>query len=128
MPLPEWRRELEQLLDEFVRVVRTLDTRHPQIRASLYRHRIRCGHPGCHCADGPGHWRWCLSFESSRGRHTRTLSEEELRQVMPDAQAYRRFRQTRAQAARIFRSILAVADRIQRALEKAPRPPPAKPT
>ena len=127
MNLPEWRRDLQRHVDEFARVVRTLDTRHPQIRASLYRHRIRCGRPGCHCARGPGHWRWCLSFESARGRHTRTLSEEELRKVLPGAEAYRRFRQTRAQAARLFRTILKRIDRIQKALEKTPRPPPKIP-
>jgi hypothetical protein len=127
MGLLEWRRDLDRRLVEFARVVRALDTRHPQICASLYRHRIRCGRPRCHCADGPGHERWCLSFESSRGRHTRTLSEEELRQVMPGAEAYRRFRQTRAQAARVFRSILTLIDRIQKSLAKSPRPPPGEP-
>lgn len=127
MALPEWRRDLQQQIEEFVRVLRSLDTRRPQIRASLYRHRIRCGHPRCHCARGPGHWRWCLSFESARGRHTRSLSEEELRDVAPGAEAYRRYRKIRAHAARLFRGILRLIDRIQTALEKSPKPPPMPP-
>ena len=127
MSLPERRQQLHLRVAEFVRVIQSLDTRNPQIRASLYRHRIRCGRSNCHCAKGPGHWRWCLSFESARGRHTRSLSEEEVRKISPGAEAYRNFRQIRARAARLFREILQLIDRIQKALEKSPRPPP-KPT
>ena len=118
------RRELSQKIEDLARLLRSLDTRRPQICASLYRHRIRCGRPTCHCAGGPGHWRWCLSFESARGRHTRSLSEEALRKLSPGARAYRDFRQIRAQAARLFRSILTLVDRIQKSLAKSPRPPP----
>lgn len=127
MDIADRRRELTQRVEELARLLRSLDTRRPQIRASLYRHRIRCGRPNCHCARGPGHWRWCLSFESVRGRHTRSLSADEVRQVTPGAEAYRRFRQIRARATRLFREILAMVDRIQRALEKSPKPP-RKPT
>lgn len=123
MGLPEWRQELHQRAEEIVRLLDGLDTRHAQIRASLYRHRVRCGRPNCHCAQGPGHWRSCLSFESSRGRHTRSLSEEELRELAPGAEAYRRYRQARARAARLFRRILALVDRIQKTLARPPRPP-----
>jgi hypothetical protein len=118
------RRELSLRIEELARLLRSLHTRRPQIRASLYRHRIRCGRPTCHCAGGPGHWRWCLSFESARGRHTRSLSEEEARKLFPGTQAYREFRQIRARAARLFRSILTLIDRIQESLAKSPRPPP----
>jgi hypothetical protein len=124
MDISERRRELTRRIEELDRLLRSLDTRRPQICASLYRHRIRCGRPTCHCAGGPGHWRWCLSFESPRGRHTRSLSEEELRKLSPGAQAYRDFRQIRAQAAGLFRSILTLIDRIQKSLAKTPRPPP----
>lgn len=127
MVLPDWRRQLHQRIEELVRVIRSLDTRHPQIRACLSHHRIRCGRPNCHCARGPGHWRWSLSFKSARGMHSRTLSDVELREVAAGAEAYRRFRQIRARAARIFRDILRRIDRIQGALAKSPKPPP-KPT
>ena len=123
MGLPEWRRELYQNLKDLVLVLESLDTHHAQLRASLYQQRIRCGHPNCHCAQGPGHLRWCLSFESSRGRHTRSLSDVEVREWAPGAEAYRRYRQLRAQAARLFRRILGLVDRIQKALAHAPRPP-----
>lgn len=123
MGLPEQRRELYRHVQDLVRVLESLDTHHAQIRASLYRHRIRCGRPNCHCARGPGHWRTCLSFESSRGRHTRSLSEEELRELGPGAEAYRKYRQVRARAARLFRRILALVDRIQKTLARPPRPP-----
>lgn len=127
MDMPDARRELRRRVEELARLLRSLETRRPQIRASLYHHRIRCGRPNCHCARGPGHWRWCLSFESARGRHTRSLSEQELRQLSPGAQAYRDFRQIRARAARLFREILKLIDRIGKALEKPPRPPPRPP-
>lgn len=123
MELPEQRRELYRHVGDLVRVLESLDTRHAQIRSSLYQHRIRCGRPNCHCAQGPGHVRWCLSFESSRGRHTRSLSEEELRDLAPGAEAYRRYRQLRAEVCRLFRRILALVDRIQKTLARSPKPP-----
>jgi hypothetical protein len=98
--------------------VRSLDLHRSQIRASLYRHRIRCGHPSCHCARGPGHLRWCLSFASPKGRHTRSLSARELRAVQAGAEAYRRYRQVRAQAARRAREIFELIDRLGGALER----------
>lgn len=118
MPLPELRRELRGRIDEFDRVLRGLDSYRSLVRASLYRHRIRCGHPGCRCARGAGHPRWCLSFSSARGRHTRTLSAEELRQVTPAAEAYRRYRRVRARAARLVQQIFRLIDRIQKGLER----------
>lgn len=123
MGLPEWRRQLYQDLQSMVRLLETLDTQHSQIRASLYRQRIRCGRANCHCAQGPGHLRWCLSFESSRGRHTRSLSVAELEDLAPRVEAYRRYRQLRAQATRLFRRILILVDRIQKRLVRSPRPP-----
>ena len=117
MPPPDWRRRLLELLREFDRLVRSLDLHRAQIRASLYRHHIRCGHPGCHCAQGPGHPRWCLSFASPQGRHTRSLSARELGLVQGGAEAYRRFREVRAQAARRAREIFDLIDRLGSALE-----------
>ncbi len=118
MPLPDWRRQLLERLREFDRLVRRLDLYRSQIRASLYRHHIRCGRPGCHCAQGPGHPRWCLSFASPKGRHTRSLSATEIGRVQAAAEAYRRYRQVRAQAARKAREIFALIDRIGGALER----------
>ena len=123
MELPELRRELYQHAEELVRVLESLDTHHAQIRASLYRHRIRCGRPNCRCARGPGHWRSCLSFVSPRGRHTRSLSEEELRKLAPGAAANPRYRQVRARATRLFRRILVLVDRIQKTLTRPLKPP-----
>jgi hypothetical protein len=114
------RQELSRRLKELVRLLKSLNTHHPQVRASLYRHRVRCGRPNCHCADGPGHWRWCLSFASGGSRHTRTLSPKEVAEVSAGAQAYRRYRQSRARAARLFRDILDLVDRIQKALARPP--------
>lgn len=118
MGLSEQRRRLHARLEEFRHVLEALDLYRPQIRASLYRHRIRCGHSGCHCATGPGHWRWCLSFASRKGRHTRTLTPEEVARLEPGTQAYRTYRATRARAAMLAREIFRLIDRIQKALER----------
>jgi hypothetical protein len=109
---------LLERLKEFDRLVRSLDLHRCQIRASLYRHHIRCGHASCHCAQGPGHARWCLSFASPKGRHTRSLSARELRVVQAGAEAYRRYRKVRAQAARRAREIFDLIDRIGGALQR----------
>lgn len=118
MPPDSLRLRLLERLGEFDRLVRNLDLHRSQIRASLYRHRIRCGHPGCHCAQGSGHPRWCLSFASPQGRHTRSLSAQELRAVQGGAEAYRRYREVRAQAARKAREIFDLIDRLGSALER----------
>lgn len=116
--LPDLRHRLFQLAEELVRGVRTLDTAHAHLRVSLYRQRIRCGHPGCHCASGPGHLRWCVGFASPTARHTRSLSAVEFRRIEPAARAYQRYRKARAHVARLAREMLALVDRIGRALEK----------
>lgn len=113
MNLPEQRRRLSRLLVKLVSTIESLDLRRSQLRASVYRHRIRCGKPGCHCAKGSGHLRSCLSFGSDRGRHTRTLSDEQERELAPGAEAYQRYRKTRAEAARQWRQILVLIESIQ---------------
>jgi hypothetical protein len=118
MPPSELRARLRERLEEFDRLVRSLDLHRSQIRASLYRHHIRCGHPGCHCAQGPGHPRWCLSFASPRGRHTRSLSPQELHAVQAGAEAYRCYRQIRSQAAKKARQIFDLIDRLGETLER----------
>lgn len=117
--LAKWRRKLFERVREFVRVIEGLDMNRPQIRGSIYHHRIRCGYPKCHCAEGPGHPRWCLSFESRKGRHTWVLSEKDLRDVQPKAEAYRKYRWGRARAAKLVREIFEVIDRIQRGLQRS---------
>lgn len=118
MSLSELRRRLGARMGELAKVIGNLDTFRPQLRASLYRNRIRCGYPRCHCADGPGHLRWCLSFSSPNGRHTNTLSAQELRRVEPSATAYRRYRRHRADAAQLVKEIFDLIDRIGHALER----------
>lgn len=123
MNLPERRQELGRCLDELVEAVTSLDTRHAQLRASLYQQRIRCGRPTCHCADGSGHPRWCLAFASGRGRHTRTVSRDELREITAPAERYRRYRQVRARIVVLCRKVLRLVDQIQGGLAQTPRPP-----
>ena len=44
----------------------------PFVAASLVSVRRRCGHPGCHCATGPGHPSWRLTWKDRRQK-TRTV-------------------------------------------------------
>ena len=118
MSLPQLRRRLSQRLQALGRTVESLDLRHTQLHVSIYRHRIRCGKPGCHCAKDPGHLRTCLSFSSERGRHTRTLSPAQERQLAPDAEAYRNYRKTRAEAVGLWLEILDLIDSIAHRLER----------
>lgn len=125
--LPELRRRLGEDLRTFLRTVEELDLYRRQLRASLYRHRIHCGRSNCRCATGPGHLRWCLSYASPRGRHTRTLSPRELQTWTPAACAYREYRSIRARAARQAQGVFRRIDQIQRRLQ-VPLPPPPRPT
>jgi len=43
---------------------------------SLTRSETRCGRPGCHCATGPGHPAWTLSFTVKGRKRTERVPQE----------------------------------------------------
>jgi hypothetical protein len=43
---------------------------------SLTRSETRCGKPGCHCATGPGHPAWTLTFMVKGRRRTERVPQE----------------------------------------------------
>lgn len=43
---------------------------------SLTRSETRCGKPGCHCAAGPGHPAWTLSFTVNGRKRTERVPQD----------------------------------------------------
>jgi len=59
---------MKHLLDRRHRVLAKLPALEDILRGSLIVRRLRCGKPGCHCADGDGHRATYLSVTLAGGR------------------------------------------------------------
>jgi hypothetical protein len=57
---------------------------------SLYHHR--CGKPTCHCAHGPGHPQWTLTFMVEGKRHVEWMPAEWVEQIRPLVKEGREFK------------------------------------
>ncbi|HYM14405.1 MAG TPA: DUF6788 family protein [Dehalococcoidia bacterium] len=56
---------------------------------SLTRSETRCGRPGCHCAAGPGHPAWTLSFTVKGRKRTERVPQEWAEEVARRVEAGR---------------------------------------
>lgn len=124
--LPAARQRILALIDEMRARVGRLDLVHRQLPVSLYRTRVQCGKPSCHCAEGPGHSVWALGYRDSAGPHTRSVSVEQVRLWEARVRAYRRFRSERAILAHLGTKVLKLLDDMQKLLLDRYRLPPSR--
>lgn len=117
---PALRQRLSQLYAEMGRILDGLDTHHPVLRAWVYRTRVRCGRPSCHCAKGSLHPRWVIGYQVGGQAKTRMLQDRQVQQLLELAARYRQLRHGRARLGRTFRHLLAVLDQLERSLRVAP--------
>jgi uncharacterized protein DUF6788 len=110
----QYRRHLENLL-----APREL------LKGSVYRLKTRCGKPSCRCAtpQGPLHSTLVLSWSQGGKARLRSLPGSDLLRWRRLAEAYRHFRQARAQLVKLHRQILGAINRLQQALLV---PPPSR--
>ena len=58
---------------------------------SLSLSHLRCGKPTCHCADGPGHPVWSLTFMVQGKKHVQHIPKQWVEDVRRRVQAGRAF-------------------------------------
>ena len=58
---------------------------------SLSQSHLRCGKPTCHCADGPGHPVWSLTFMVNGKKHVQHIPKEWVEDVRRRVEAGREF-------------------------------------
>ncbi len=58
---------------------------------SLSLSHLRCGKPTCHCADGPGHPAWSLTFMVQGKKHVQHIPKEWVADVRRRVEAGREF-------------------------------------
>ena len=58
---------------------------------SLSQLHLRCGKPTCHCADGPGHPVWSLTFMVNGKKHVQHIPKDWVEDVRRRVEAGREF-------------------------------------
>jgi len=87
--------------------------REPLLPGSVYTLKRRCGKPNCRCADGHLHHTEVLSYRGGSRTQNITPQAGQLESFKQGTQAYRRFRQARAQLVKLQRQMLKQIDRIE---------------
>jgi len=129
--LPQASRQralLAKLAEQYRRRLEDLLAPRQLLKGSVYLLKTRCGKPSCHCAtpQGPLHSTPVLSWSQGGKTRLRSLSRSDLLRGRRLTQAYRRFRQARAQLVQLHRQILRALNRLQQALQLPPPPPAAR--
>jgi hypothetical protein len=104
--LLELMQNAQQLSEAF------LDTE-PLLPGSLYTLKRRCGKPNCRCTKGELHHTQVLSYRGGQVPQTITPASGQLEAIRQWTDAYRRFRQARAQLVKLHRQMLQLIDRIE---------------
>lgn len=125
--LPQASRQralLPKLGEQYRRLLQGLLAPRELLKGSVYQLKTRCGKPSCHCAtpQGPLHSTLVLSWSQGGKTRLRSLSRSDLVRWRRLTEAYRRFRQARAQLVKLHRQILRALDRLQQALLVPPPP------
>lgn len=99
-------KDIQQLQETFL-------LREPLLPSSLYTLKRRCGKPNCRCAQGHLHHSEVLSYRGGPRPRNVTPRPEQLELFKQGTEAYRRFRQARAQLVKLQRQMLNLVDRIE---------------
>jgi hypothetical protein len=129
--LPQASRQralLTQFEEQYRRRLQDLLAPRELLKGSVYRLKTRCGKPSCRCASpqGPRHSTLVLSWSQGGRTRLRSLAGSDLIRWRRLSEAYRRFRQARAQLVKVHGQILRAIHRLQQALLVPPPPPPAR--
>ncbi len=83
------------------------------IGGSLSQTHRRCGKPNCHCADGPGHPIWFLTFMAEGKRHVERIPADWVDEIRPLVEAGREFKDALATVLSANARLLALARKQQ---------------
>ncbi len=87
--------------------------RDPLLPGSVYTLKRRCGKPNCRCTEGHLHHTEVLAYRGGSRTQNITPQPEQLETFKQGTQAYRRFRQARAQLVKLQRQMLKLVDLIE---------------
>ena len=111
--LSQLRTQLLQLLEQIQQLRQPFLEREPLLPGSVYTLKRRCGKPNCRCATGELHHTEILSYRGGPRPRNITPPPGQLRGVKQGTEAYRRFRQARAQLVKLHRQLLQLIDTIE---------------
>jgi len=74
----------------------------------------RCGKPSCHCADGPGHPGWSLTYMVQGKKRVERIPEDWVDWVRPRVDRSRKFKEALAEVFALNAELLVVERRQQR--------------
>ena len=85
-------RALRRLEEERARIVDRLLDASPLIRGSVTHVLVRCGSPGCHCAQAPAHPIWRLATSRKGRQRCQLIRRADVDEVRELVARYRDFR------------------------------------
>jgi hypothetical protein len=107
------RAELRRLTQSIPELAEVFLQRDALLPGSVYTSRRRCGKPNCRCAQGQLHQTEVLSYRGGPRPQNVTPQPGQLKAFKKWTQAYRRFRQARAQLVKLHQQMMRLVDSIE---------------
>ena len=111
--LSSLRAQLLDVAQSIRQLQETFLERDPLLPGSVYTLKRRCGKSNCRCAEGHLHHTEVLSYRGGSRTQTIIPQSGQLETFKQGTQAYRRFRQARAQLVKLQRQMLKQVDLIE---------------
>ncbi len=83
--------QASRLRQRKLKLVRRFQLPDDLLPGSLSLSQLRCGKPTCHCADGPGHPVWSLTFMVKGQKHVQHIPKDWVDDVRRRVEAGREF-------------------------------------
>ena len=108
------RRRLRALHQRLGGLVETFMGREALLKAYLSDAPRTCGNRGCRCYRGQPHPAWVVRTPEGRRARTHSVSQARFERLRTPAEAYRRWRQARAEWNRLVREVHEVLSQMER--------------
>ena len=119
MKTSQYRKRLNQLIEEEMQQMGVLMKQKKLVKGTVYLMRTKCGKRGCRCErEGKLHSAWCLSKSQDGKSRVRCLSKEKVVGYKKLTGSYRRFRQARAGIANIHKAQIETINLLEKALQQ----------
>jgi hypothetical protein len=112
--LPQLRQRLRDLHARMAGLLDTFMGRQPLLKAYLRDAPVTCGNPNCRCYRGEPHPAWVVRVPEGRRARTHSVSQAAFERLRAPADAYRRWRQARAEWNRLARQVQQVLAQMER--------------
>jgi geranylgeranyl pyrophosphate synthase len=113
MDVSRHRQQARSLHQEIGKLMRVVLGRSLLLAASPYVHRIRCGKPGCKCAEGDyRHEMDCVSYMEGDKSRTRVIPKGKKTDVIKMTRAHKQFKKARREIKELFDELLNEIDQV----------------